>query len=224
MNVQSLTILDQAFILHPSGALFWQEKSLLLISDVHLGKVSHFRKFGAAVPQNAIQKNFDLMDEAVNFFQPEVLIFLGDLFHSSLNTEWQLFEKWASTVISEIVLVAGNHDIISPVKYEALGIRVVSEVQLERFLLTHHPEEREDFFNFSGHIHPAVRLNGSARQSLRLPCFFKSAHQMILPAFGTFTGSYVLKPKETDEIFAIAGDSVFNVELKESKRKKRFSK
>ncbi len=222
--LETLKIQNQTFTLHPSGTLFWQEKSILLISDVHLGKVSHFRKFGAAVPQNAIQKNFDLMDEAVNFFQPEILIFLGDLFHSSLNTEWQLFEKWTSTVISEIVLVAGNHDIISPLKYEALGIRVVSEVQLEGFLLTHHPEEREDFFNFSGHIHPAIRLQGSGRQTLRLPCFFKSEHQMILPAFGTFTGTYILEPTETDEVFAVAGDSVFKVALKESKRRKRFSK
>ncbi|WP_373517480.1 ligase-associated DNA damage response endonuclease PdeM [Pricia sp.] len=218
IGFESLKIQNQTFDLHPSGALFWQEKSILLISDVHLGKVSHFRKFGAAVPQNAIRQNFDLLDAAVNLFRPKILIFLGDLFHSSLNTEWHLFEKWASTVISDIILVAGNHDIISPLKYEVLGIRVVSEVQLEGFLLTHHPEVREGFFNFSGHIHPAVRLSGPGRQTLRLPCFFKSEYQMILPAFGTFTGTYILEPTKTDEVFAVAGDSVFKVELKESKR------
>lgn len=224
MNIHSLEIQNHTFILHPSGVLFWQEKSILLISDVHLGKVSHFRKFGAAVPQNAIQKNFDLMDETLSFFKPEHLIFMGDLFHSALNMEWQLFEKWTSTVLSEIILVAGNHDIISPLKYEDLGIRVASEIQIDGFLLTHHPEEREGFFNFCGHIHPAVRLHGAGRQSLRFPCFFKSEHQIILPAFGTFTGTYVLEPKESDEIFAVTGDSVFKVEMKESKRKRRFSK
>lgn len=224
MNIDSLKIQNQTFTLHPSGALFWQEKSILLISDVHLGKVSHFRKFGAAVPQNAIQSNFDLMDKALQFFQPEILIFLGDLFHSSLNTEWQLFEKWTFSVTAKIILVAGNHDIISPLKYGDLNIQVVSEVQLDGFLLTHHPEEREGFFNFSGHIHPAVRLQGTGRQTLRLACFFKSIHQMILPAFGTFTGTYVLEPKETDEVFAVTGEAVFKVKLKESKRKRRFSK
>ncbi len=224
MNTPSIKIQNQRFVLHPSGALFWQEKSILLISDVHLGKVSHFRKYGAAVPQRAIQRNFDLMDEALDFFQPEILIFLGDLFHSSLNTEWGLFERWASSVISEIVLVAGNHDIISPLKYEALGIRVASEIQVEDFLLSHHPEEREGFFNFSGHIHPGVRLRGMGRQSLRLPCFFKSENQMILPAFGAFTGTYVLHPKEKDEIFAITADTVFKIELVESKRQKKYSK
>ncbi|CAM3454048.1 ligase-associated DNA damage response endonuclease PdeM [Zobellia roscoffensis] len=208
--------------MHPSGVLFWKEKSMLLISDVHLGKISHFRKFGAAVPQAAIQKNFELMDVAVNFFQPEVLVFMGDLFHSSLNKEWQLFEAWASTITSDIILVAGNHDIISPLKYEELGIRVVSEIQLDGFLLTHHPEEREGFFNFSGHIHPAVRLQGMGRQSIRLSCFFKSENQLILPAFGTFTGTYTLEPKANNEVFAVTQEEVFQVQMKETKRKRRY--
>ena len=220
--VQDLEIRSQHFIMHPSGVLFWKEKSMLLISDVHLGKISHFRKFGAAVPQAAVLKNFETMDRAINFFQPEIIVFMGDLFHSSLNKEWQLFEKWVSTVISEIILVAGNHDIISPLKYEDLGIRVVSEIQLDGFLLTHHPEEREGFFNFSGHIHPAVRLQGMGRQSVRLSCFFKSDNQMILPAFGTFTGTHVLEPEANNEIFALTEDEVFQVQFKESRRKKRY--
>ncbi|NNE75836.1 MAG: ligase-associated DNA damage response endonuclease PdeM [Pricia sp.] len=208
---QSIQIKNQNFVMHPAGVLFWKEKSILLISDVHLGKVSHFRKFGAAVPRKAIQKNFDLMDEAIDYFQPDMVVFLGDLFHSSLNKEWGLFEKWASTVVSEIVLVAGNHDIISPLKYESLGIRVVSEIQLNGFLLTHHPEERASFFTFSGHIHPAVRLHGIGRQSLRLSCFFKLENQMILPAFGTFTGTHVLEAKENDEVFVVAQNEVVKI-------------
>lgn len=195
-----------------------------MISDVHLGKVSHFRKFGAAVPHGAIQSNFDLMDDALNYFQPETLIFLGDLFHSSLNVEWQLFEKWTSTVISEIILVAGNHDIISPLEYEDLGIRVTSEVQLNGFLLTHHPEEREGLFNFCGHVHPAIRLTGIGRQSVRLRCFFKSEHQMLLPAFGEFTGSHILEPKQGCEVFALLGDTILPVPIVEQKRRGHFSK
>ncbi|MGI9552970.1 MAG: ligase-associated DNA damage response endonuclease PdeM [Aurantibacter sp.] len=208
---QSLQIQDQNFVLHPSGAMLWEEKSMLLISDVHLGKVSHFRKFGSAVPPKAIQKNFDLMNEAIAFFQPGQLVFLGDLFHSSLNKEWQLFEKWTTTLRLKIILVVGNHDIISPIKYEDLGIQVVSEIGLDGFLLTHHPEERDGFFNFSGHIHPAVRLKGVGRQSLRLSCFYKNTNQMILPAFGEFTGSHILKRKKHNEIFAIAENNVIKI-------------
>ncbi len=224
MNTESIQIKNQNFTMHPLGVLFWKEKSMLLISDVHLGKVSHFRKFGAAVPQKAIQKNFELLDEVVTFFQPESIIFMGDLFHSSLNKEWGLFEKWTAQITSEMILVVGNHDIISPVKYEDLGIEVVSEIQSEGFLLTHHPEERKGFFNFCGHIHPAIRLSGMGRQSVRLRCFFKSEAQLLLPAFGEFTGSYTMEPEKNCQIFALLGDTVLPVTLKSVRRRKRFSK
>ncbi|MCJ7465737.1 MAG: ligase-associated DNA damage response endonuclease PdeM [Maribacter sp.] len=211
MNTKTIKINFQQFVLHPSGVLFWEQKSYLLISDVHLGKISHFRKYGAAVPQKAIAKNFELLQEVVTFFQPNTICFLGDLFHSTLNQEWDAFKKWVTGVRAKIILVKGNHDIISYLKYEALGIDVVEELPLDAFLLTHHPEEREGFYNLSGHIHPAIRLRGQGRQSLRLPCFFKRKNHMILPAFGEFTGSHVLKVKNDDEIYAITQNEVILV-------------
>ena len=224
MKTESIEIENQTFVMHPSGVLFWQEKSMLLISDVHLGKVSHFRKFGAAVPQKAIQKNFKAMDEVVSYFQPTNVVFMGDLFHSSLNKEWNLFENWVSKITANLVLVVGNHDIISPTKYEELNIKVVTEIQSKGFLLTHHPEEREGFFNFCGHIHPAIRMTGLGRQSARLRCFFKTEKQLLLPAFGEFTGSFTMEPEENCQIFALLGDTVLPVPLKIKRKKRRFSK
>lgn len=206
-----LQIQNQKFILHPLGGVFWVDKSQLLISDVHLGKVAHFRKFGAAVPRKALHNNYLLLDDIVKHFNPFQICFLGDLFHSSLNKEWELFKNWVAKTPSEIILVSGNHDIISPHKFEQIGIPIFTELIIEDFLLTHHPEEREDFFNFCGHIHPAVRLQGFGRQKLRLPCFFKSKSQMILPAFGEFTGTHVLQPKKEDEIFVVVENEVVKV-------------
>ncbi|AZQ59396.1 ligase-associated DNA damage response endonuclease PdeM [Maribacter sp. MJ134] len=212
------------FAMHASGVLFWEERSTLLISDVHLGKVSHFRKFGAAVPQQAVQKNFDVLNESVAFFKPRTIVFMGDLFHSSLNKEWGLFEEWSAKITAKLVLVSGNHDIISPLRYEDLGITVVSELDLEGFLLTHHPEEREGWFNFAGHIHPAIKLTGLGRQSVRLPCFFKTKNQMILPAFGEFTGTFTMQPTDDCEAYALLGDSVLKVPIKEVKKRRRSAR
>lgn len=207
----SIHIKDQNFQLHPLGGLFWVEKSMLLISDVHLGKVSHFRKFGAAVPRKAIHKNYVLLDMIVADFQPFQICFLGDLFHSSLNKEWELFENWVAKTPAEIILVSGNHDIIAPEKYKQLKVEIFPELIIDDFLLTHHPEEREGLFTFCGHIHPAVKLHGFGRQKLRLPCFFKSKNQMVLPAFGEFTGTHALNPSKDDEVFAIVEDAVVKV-------------
>lgn len=209
--IETIYIQDQKFQLHPLGGLFWKEKSLLLISDVHLGKVNHFRKFGAAVPRKAIHKNFVLLDQIVSDFQPFQICFLGDLFHSSLNKEWELFENWVGKTPAEIILVSGNHDIIAPEKYRQLNVEIFPELIIDNFLLTHHPEEREGLFTFCGHIHPAVKLHGFGRQKLKLPCFFKSKNQMILPAFGEFTGTYTMNPSRQDEVYAIVEDAVVKV-------------
>lgn len=204
-------IQNQTFEFHPSGAAFWKEQHMLLISDVHLGKISHFRKHGSAVPYKAIGRNFQQLSAVVKYFRPSTICFLGDLFHSALNAEWQLFEEWVKTISAEVLLIAGNHDIISPLKYEAIGIQVHEEMITEGFFLTHHPEEREGFYNICGHIHPGYRLIGRGRQVLKLPCFYKSRSQLILPAFGEFTGNYILKPSEQDQVFALTGQEVIRV-------------
>lgn len=203
-----ISINNRGFTLHCSGALYWAEQRMLLISDVHLGKVSHFRKYGSAIPGQAMYKNFLKLDNAVEYFNPERICFLGDLFHSTLNNEWQLFTDWVARIPIPIVLIAGNHDIIHPQKYHDLNVTVVSEWVLDGFLLTHHPEERENLFTLSGHIHPAVLLSGKGRQFLKLPCFFRTQNQMILPAFGEFTGTYVMEPAEDDKVYAITKEDV----------------
>ncbi|MEX0288797.1 MAG: ligase-associated DNA damage response endonuclease PdeM [Flavobacteriaceae bacterium] len=208
---QEIQINNQHFVLHPTGAIFWQEQSALLVSDVHLGKISHFRKFGAAVPRSAILKNFELLNSCADHFEPKLICFLGDLFHSSLNQEWHYFESWVKSRGEKIILVEGNHDIISPLKYEGIGVRVVAEILLEGFLLTHHPEQREGYFNFSGHVHPAIKLRGRGRQSVRIPCFYRNEKQLVLPAFGTFTGSHVLQPRKSDEVYALIDNGVLKV-------------
>jgi len=206
-----LQIRNQEFILHPHGGIFWAAKSMLFISDVHLGKIGHFRKFGAAVPRKAVHKNFMLLDEIVKHFQPFQICFLGDLFHSSLNKEWQLFENWVAKTPAEPILVSGNHDIIAPEKFESLNIEIFQELEIDGFLLTHHPKEQDKYFNFCGHIHPALRLHGFGRQRLKLPCFFKKKNQLILPAFGQFTGTHVVDPRQEDEFFVIVEGEVIAI-------------
>ncbi|HEU4497449.1 MAG TPA: metallophosphoesterase, partial [Flavobacterium sp.] len=137
--------------------------------------------------------------------------FLGDLFHSSKNSEWNLFVEWAECCVAEIILVAGNHDVIAKENYDAIGVKIFGSLEIDGFFLTHHPAEKEPLFNFSGHIHPGIELRGFGGQSLRLPCFFQRKSQLILPAFGEFTGKYIMVPEEGDLVYALAGEEVFLV-------------
>ena len=207
----TIKINNQNFTLHQFGTVFWEEKNILLISDVHLGKVAHFRKHGMAIPNDAIFENFTRLNVVVDFFRPQTIIFLGDLFHSKINKEWELFADWTKNTKQEIILVEGNHDIIAKHNYEDLNIKIYNELAINGFLLTHHPTEKEGFFNFCGHIHPGIKLKGVGRQYLNLSCFFQKLNQMILPAFGEFTGNFYLVPTLNDLVYGITKDGVFEV-------------
>lgn len=209
--LENIQLGDQHFILHPAGVMLWKEQQMLLISDVHLGKISHFRKFGSAVPHAAISENFKNLRIAVDFFSPKIICFMGDLFHSSLNMEWDLFADWVAKTNASIILVAGNHDIISELKYEALGIRIFSEIIQSKILLTHHPEERDGFYNICGHLHPGFKLRGVGRQMVKLRCFYQNKKQLIMPAFGEFTGNFWISPNEGDHVFALTKKEVILV-------------
>ncbi|MDQ1166030.1 ligase-associated DNA damage response endonuclease PdeM [Flavobacterium sp. SORGH_AS_0622] len=206
-----IKINNETFILHCNGAVFWEEKNTIIISDVHLGKVTHFRKHGIAIPQNAISENFRKITEVLDYFNPKKIIFLGDLFHSTKNAEWDLFENWVLDNNHETYLITGNHDIIDETHYRKIGVIIVEMLEIDHFFFTHHPTEKENSFNFSGHIHPGILLRGLGLQSLRLPCFFHKPNQMILPAFGEFTGKYFLKPNVEDIVYAIAGNEVIQI-------------
>ena len=204
-----ITIHSNKFLLDGSGAMLWQDQQALLVADVHLGKIAHFRKHGSAVPLAAIQRNYKKLSQVISKHQPQTVIFMGDLFHSESNQECIEFGLWCQQQAAELLLVQGNHDILEHHTYNEWGLKVVPHLQAGPFYLSHEPCEQS--FNICGHIHPAVRLQGSGQNRLRLPCFYKTSNQLILPAFGTFTGNYVMHPQPMHEVYALAEGAVIRV-------------
>ncbi|AZQ43394.1 ligase-associated DNA damage response endonuclease PdeM [Nonlabens ponticola] len=202
---------NQHFKLHPSGACYWVEQDVVLLADVHLGKSAHFRKNGMAIPSTADDAEYDKLNEVIDYFKPSRLFFLGDLFHSYINAEWHFFEQWVRMQSIEIVLVMGNHDVISREKFNQIGIATHDVLQMGSIYLTHHPEEQDGYFNIAGHVHPAVKLTGVGRQRMKIPCFFTTDTGMIIPAFGDFTGTHVLKPQKGNRIFGCVPDDVIEL-------------
>ena len=199
---------NQHLIIDPLRAMFWVDQKTLIVSDLHLGKAGHFRKNGVPVPRQVHFSDFQKLNSLMDKFNPETIIFLGDLFHSDLNGEWEDFVLW-SRHYKQIrqVLVEGNHDILQEKAYEATSMIIHQELVLPPFHFTHHPEE-SSYYNLAGHIHPSVRLYGNGRQGLTLPCFYFGKRSGLFPAFGTFTGNYKIKPERGDQLFAIAQDAV----------------
>ncbi len=201
----------QTFQLHHTGACYWVEQDAILLADVHLGKSAHFRKHGMAVPSQADDKEYDKLNDVIATFQPSRIWFLGDLFHSYQNAEWHFFEQWVRMQTIDMVLVMGNHDVISKSRFEQLGIKTTMQLQMGNLLLTHHPVEQPGAFNIAGHVHPAVKLTGVGRQRIKVACYFCTDYGMVLRAFGDFTGTYVLKPVKGNRVFACVENEVIEL-------------
>ena len=212
--MKEIVIFNNHFYLHKTGAIYWKEKNTLLLADIHLGKVGHFRKSGIPVPRKVESVFYDKISKLKNSLNFSQIIFLGDLFHSSLNNEWFLFENWVKKSVLKIILIKGNHDIIPKLKFQQVGIKTYNDLKIEKFLFTHHPKKINDHFVFSGHIHPGVRLAGKGKQIMKFPCFIYNKDQIILPSFGGFTGMHLSKIKNDDQVFVITNKEVIEVKEK----------
>ncbi len=209
-----IEIAGHHFVLLPQKAVFWKEQKTLLIGDLHLGKITHFRKAGIAIPSVAQHYNFSTLDTLVTGNHTERIIFLGDLFHHHYNSEWESFSRWRNKYPEvEMIVVLGNHDILPMSLFEETNIRVEDHLIEGEFLFTHHPHNDIDpnIFVFCGHIHPVFCLRSSIMQSIKLPCFVKDEQQMILPSFGVFTGGYEMNPIPGRQVYVVVENKVLKV-------------
>jgi DNA ligase-associated metallophosphoesterase len=213
-----LRIRNNTFLLLPQKAIYWKEQRTILVSDLHIGKISHFRKAGIAIPQEGSQDNFKRLDEIVTNTNAAHILFVGDLFHSEVNHEWDQFCIWRKqypNITMDIVL--GNHDRLPENFCDNYQINIYpKELVLGPFTFGHHPREEfaDDEYVISGHVHPVVSLGGTARQSVTVPCFYFGIQQAILPSFGYFTGGYAVQVSDSDTVIAVAQNQLFSVQIK----------
>lgn len=198
----------------PQKAVYWPLRKVLLLADLHLGKIGHFRRAGIPLPVRASRTVLEGFIDILRGLRPERVVFLGDLFHSHYNYGWEDFgEVIRSFPMITFDLVSGNHDILGSHQYLRKGISVHQYLDISPFHLTHEPCSvfSGDGYNLAGHLHPGISLYGKGKQSVTLPCFYFGAEYGVLPSFGVFTGLCRLEPRKGDRVFVIAEDKVIQV-------------
>lgn len=212
-------IFKNTFWLSADRCLFWEEEKALILADLHFGKTGHFRKSGIAIPQTVYKEDLQRLVNQIQYFKPQKIIIVGDLFHSEANKELDLFVKWRKDFPSlKIHLVKGNHDILHDGWYKEADLVINNEeLVIKNFCFRHDITDSgltthgSHLYSFSGHIHPAIHLNGMGKQSLRFPCFYFAKEFAILPAFSRFTGTHLIDPKKDETVFAIAEEKIIRI-------------
>lgn len=222
MQAPHLNIVQgQRLWLSPDRCIFWEEEKALILSDLHFGKTGHFRKAGIAITPQVYKQDLQRLVNQIQYFQPKKLIIVGDLFHSRENKELDLFRKWRDDLSGiDIILIKGNHDILTQEWYHKAGISLADEPLLIRDFLFRHDMNlvpaNTDLsgpvpYLFSGHIHPGILLRGMGKQSLRFPCFYFTETYCVLPAFSHFTGQALIDPDHGENVFAIVDKGILHL-------------
>lgn len=207
-------IQGNTFWVSPERCLFWEEKNILILADLHLGKVGHFRKAGIPVPQGVNVADLHRLVSQLFLFKADRVLIVGDFTHSVNNNELGLFLKWRNDFPSlRFDLIKGNHDILADHWYHEAGIILhEKELLIDKFCFRHEAETDDPlaagnrgYYTFSGHVHPGIRMSGRGRQEVRLPCFYFTEGHCILPAFSKFTGTYKVQPARGDVVYAVTG-------------------
>lgn len=175
----------------PQRALYWPEQDCVLIADLHLGKADTFRQFGIAVPQQVQRSDLQRLNNLLTALRPQRCLILGDLVHGRIvGTEtaaaWHALLQAQPATQFELIL--GNHD--RALQPDVLHLHAVHTVlQLGPVWLSHEPLPAQALqapgnLNVHGHIHSAIRLEGSRS---KLPALVYQPPYLSLPAFSEFT-------------------------------------
>jgi uncharacterized protein len=202
-------------LLLPERAVFRPATGELLVADAHWGKAATFRAAAIAVPGGTTREGLARLDDAIARSGADQVVFLGDLFHAAEGkSPATLAEiaRWRDRHPGlRLTLVRGNHDRHAGDPPPGLGIGCADPPRHSPpFVYQHHPRPNPIGYVLAGHLHPAVRMRGLGRQSVRLPAFILGPTVGILPAFGPFTGAAEVLPQPGDRVFVIAdGEVVF---------------
>lgn len=212
MRTMRVLLGPEEVTLSASRALVWAKT--VFIADVHFGKDSAFRSRSHWVPPGATEENLRNISRLLRSFRAERLVILGDLFHSAdaLDAVPKI-RRWRNRRSTlDILVIPGNHDRLALHLASECGFRAEPEgAILGPWTLRHHPCEDRQGFSLCGHIHPVASLRGGARMSVRVPCFAISSHQCILPAFGSLTGGYPIRPRVSDQIVGVTDDKLIKL-------------
>lgn len=182
-----LRFCGQTFELLPSGALYWRAERALLVADLHLEKMSSYARTGQFLPPYDTQVTLGRLEADLNRTGAENVIALGDSFHRDEGTRSLLDADRARldalTARANWLWLSGNHD-PSP---HALGGTCLPFLERLGLTLTHEPRPGATGL-IAGHLHPAARVVINGR-SVRRPCFVHDGRTMLLPAYGSTTGS-----------------------------------
>ncbi len=182
-----------------SGALFWEEERLLVVSDLHLEKGSSFAARGVLLPPYDTAATLARLGATIVRHNPRMVIALGDSFHDrSAHERLSVPDREVLSTLQvhrDWIWISGNHD---PALPREIGGTVCDEVAIGPLVFRHEPTGARG--EIAGHLHPKARVTTRGR-SVERRCFASDGERAVMPAFGSYTGGLNIRDVAFAAIF-----------------------
>lgn len=218
--MKTLNFCNHGLQICKEGVLFWLEKEIAIVSDLHLEKGSSYASSGQYIPPYDSEETLLKLLDILNNYKVRKVILLGDTFHDKdaflrMTPKVRfLFEDFTKKY--EVIFILGNHE--NKIKIE--GIKFHQEYIVDNIHFLHEAIQK-NINQISGHFHPVASIKVSSKK-ITSKCLIHSNNHIILPSFGEFTGGLnindpVLKPFISGDynIYFLTKKSIYKFSNKE---------
>lgn len=201
----------------PAGALWWAERRVLAVADLHLEKGSAFAaRTGQMLPPYDSRATLSRLSALAERYAPATIVCLGDNFHDREGpARLDALSKKAIIALMRgrrFVWIEGNHDAAAAL---VLGGESAPEIEIGPLVFRHEPRAGRARGELAGHLHP-VAIAVTRAGHLRRRCFVSDGERCVLPAFGAYTGgldvfdaAFALLFPQSFQAFLIGRDRVY---------------
>jgi uncharacterized protein len=199
MRASSVTVAGVTMLADISGALFWDEQDLLVVSDLHFEKGSSFAARGVLLPPYDTVATLSRLAAVIARHDPRRVIALGDSFHDrEAHTRLSPADRETLSALQarrDWIWISGNHDPAIPSDF---GGVVATEVAIGPIAFRHEPTGA--FGEIAGHLHPKARVPTRGR-TMERRCFACDDGRLVMPSFGAYTGGLSIRDEAFTKIF-----------------------
>ena len=187
MNGHEFSLAGCLLVALGSGALYWPERDLLCVSDLHLGKAERRARLGEApLPPYETQDTLSRLEKDLKATKASNVVCLGDSFddRAAADALPEAAKIWITALQAgrRWTWIEGNHD-PGPVE---MGGTHLAELPMPPLTFRHIARVGQSG-EISGHYHPKTTLHVRGRTVTR-PAFLIDVDRVIMPAYGTYTG------------------------------------
>jgi DNA ligase-associated metallophosphoesterase len=209
MTAAPLHIAGTRTLLDPLGALYWPDRHLLAVADLHLEKGTAAAMRGQLVPPWDTRTTLERLTLLLRRYRPQTLIALGDSFHdSAAAARMQPADATRLHTLTaglRMIWVLGNHDPALPAHLPGTHAAGHNDAPLTfRHIAQAAPPIADGWAEICGHHHPKAAISARSATVTR-PCFVTDGRRIMLPAFGAYAGGLDVRDPTIGALFPRGG-------------------